>query len=156
MKDVIDTVSLLTANGEKKTLRREEIAFGYRTSGLPSEAIIMNAQIKLEKGQQDKIKEKINEIIKSRQDKHPLNFPSAGSIFKNLPGIPAGRVIEEIGLKGTRCNDAEVSPKHANFIVNKGKATASDVLTLIATIQDKAKKEKGVNLETEVVIIGEA
>jgi UDP-N-acetylenolpyruvoylglucosamine reductase len=155
IKDVIQTISLLNTYGEKKTLRREEIAFGYRTSGLPPESIILNVQFKLKKGQQEEIKGKISEIIKSRQEKHPLNFPNAGSIFKNLPGQPAGRLIEEMGLKGTSCNDAEVSPKHANFIVNKGKATASDVLTLIAVIQAKAKKEKGINLETEVVIVGE-
>ena len=155
IKDIIQTISLLTAYGEKKTLRREEISFGYRSSGLLPESIILNAQFKLEKGQIEQIKGKISEIIKWRQEKHPLNFPNAGSIFKNLPGQPAGRLIEEMGLKGTSCNDAEVSPKHANFIVNKGKATASDVLALIAVIQTKAKKEKGINLETEVVIVGE-
>ena len=155
IKDIIQTVSLLDACGVKKTLRREEISFGYRTSGLSPESIIVNAEFKLKKGKIEQIKGEISEIIKRRQDKHPLNFPNAGSIFKNLPGQPAGRLIEEMGLKGTSCNDAEVSPKHANFIVNKGKATASDVLTLIAVIQAKAKKEKGINLETEVVIIGE-
>jgi UDP-N-acetylmuramate dehydrogenase len=155
IKDIIQIISLLTASGEKKTLRREEIAFGYRMSGLPPKSIILDAQFKLEKGQQGEIKGKISEIIKSRQEKHPLNFSNAGSIFKNLPGQPAGRLIEEMGLKGMSCNDAEVSPKHANFIVNKGKATANDVLTLIALIQTKAKKEKGINLETEVVIVGE-
>jgi UDP-N-acetylmuramate dehydrogenase len=155
IKDIIQTISLLNAEGEKKTLRREEISFGYRRSGLPTESIILNAQFKLEKGQIEQIKGEISEIIKWRQEKHPLNFPNAGSIFKNMPGQPAGRLIEEMGLKGTSCNDAEVSPKHANFIVNKGKATASDVLALIAAIQEKAKKEKGINLETEVVIVGE-
>ena len=155
IKDIIQTISLLNAEGEKKTLRREEISFSYRSSGLPAESIILDAQFKLEKGQQEKIKGKISEIINWRQEKHPLNFPNAGSIFKNISGQPAGRLIEEMGLKGTSCNDAEVSPKHANFIVNKGRATASDVLTLIAIIQAKAKKEKGINLETEVVIVGE-
>jgi UDP-N-acetylmuramate dehydrogenase len=155
IKDIIQTISLLNTEGEKKILRREEISFGYRMSGLPPKSIILNAQFKLKKGQIEQIKEKISEIIKWRQEKHPLNFPNAGSIFKNLPGQPAGRLIEEMGLKGTSCNDAEVSPKHANFIVNKGRATASDVLGLIAVIQAKAKKEKGINLETEIVIVGE-
>ena len=155
IKDVIQTISLLDSCGVKKTLSREEISFGYRMSGLPAESIILNAQFKLEKGAHEKIKARISEIIKSRQEKHPLNFPSAGSIFKNLPGQPAGRIIEEIGLKGAVCNDAQISTKHANFIVNKGKATASDVLTLIEAIQAKAKSEKGITLETEVVIVGE-
>ncbi len=155
IKDIIKTISLLDSCGVKKTLQREEISFGYRTSGLPPESIILNAEFKLKKGQQEQIKGEISEIIKRRQEKHPLNFPNAGSIFKNLPGQPAGRLIEEMGLKGTSCNDAEVSLKHANFIVNKGKATASDVLKLIAVIQAKAEKERGINLETEVVIVGE-
>jgi len=155
IKDIIQTISLLTTEGEKITMRREEISFGYRSSCLPSESIILNAKFKLKKGQSEQIKGKISEIILSRQKKHPLNFPNAGSIFKNLQAQPAGRIIEELGLKGTSCNDAEISPVHANFIVNKGKATASDVLSLITTIQTKAKKEKGINLETEVVIIGE-
>jgi UDP-N-acetylmuramate dehydrogenase len=90
-----------------------------------------------------------------RQEKHPLEYPSAGSIFKNSPGLPAGRLIEEMGLKGKLCGDAEVSPRHANFIVNKGKATAADILALIGFIQDKARKEKGIDLETEVIVIGE-
>ena len=155
IKDIIQTISLLATDGEKKILRREEISFSYRSSGLSAESIIINAQFKLEKGQGEQIIGKISEIIKSRQQKHPLNFPNAGSIFKNLPGQPAGRIIEEMGLKGTSCNDAEISPVHANFVVNKGKAKASDVLSLITAIQTKAKKEKGINLETEVVIIGE-
>ena len=155
IKDIIQAISLLTAEGEKRILRREEISFGYRSSGLPAESIILDAKFKLEKGKIEQIKGRISEIILSRQKKHPLNFPNAGSIFKNLQTQPAGRLIEEMGLKGTSCNDAEISLAHANFIVNKGKATASDVLSLITTIQTKAKKEKGINLETEVVIIGE-
>ena len=155
IKDIIQTVSLLDAYGVKKTLQREEISFGYRTSGLPPEAIIVDAEFRFKKGKIEKIKGEISEIIKRRQAKHPLNFPNAGSIFKNMPGQPAGLLIEEMGLKGISCNDAEVSIKHANFIVNKGKATASDVIALIAQIQAKVKKGKGVDLETEVVIIGE-
>ena len=90
-----------------------------------------------------------------RQSKHPLEFPNAGSIFKNLPGQAVGKLIEEMGMKGMNMGDAQISPKHANFIVNKGKATASDVLKLIALIQARAEKEKGVSLEPEVVIVGE-
>jgi UDP-N-acetylmuramate dehydrogenase len=155
MKDVIETVSLLNAGSEKKILRREEISFGYRRSGLPPESIILNAQFKLEKGERAKIKEKISEIIQWRQEKHPLDLPNAGSIFKNMPGRPAGKLIEELGMKGVNVGDAQISLKHANFIVNRGKAKASDVLALIELIQFKAKKEKGVILEPEVIIIGE-
>ena len=155
MKDVIESVTLLDADGVRKKMTREEISFSYRKTSFPSGAIILGAQFRLEKGDGSRIKEKINEIIKWRQDKHPLDYPSAGSIFKNLSGQAAGKLIEDMGLKGMIAGGAQVSVKHANFIVNTGKATASDILTLIELIQSKAQKEKGVNLETEVVIIGE-
>ena len=155
MKDVIKTVFLLDAEGEKKTMNREAISFSYRKTLLPPDTIILGAQFKLEKGERAKIKKKISEILQWRQQKHPLEFPNAGSIFKNLPMQIAGKLIEEMGMKGMNVGDAQISPKHANFIVNKGKATASDVLELIALIQAKAEKEKGVNLEPEVMIVGE-
>jgi UDP-N-acetylmuramate dehydrogenase len=94
--------------------------------------------------------------MKWRQEKHPLKYPNAGSVFKNLPGMPAGKLIEELGLKGVRRGDVQVSKMHANFIVNKGQGTASDMITLITFIQEKVKKEKNVQLETEIVIIGES
>jgi UDP-N-acetylmuramate dehydrogenase len=155
MKDVVTEISLLDDQGQKIIMKREEIVFNYRRTVLPREAIILNSRLKLEKGERGQIQEKIREILQVRQKKHPLTYPNAGSIFKNLPGMPAGRIIEEIGLKGKCCKDAEISLKHANFIVNKGKATATDVLTLIGLITDKAKKEKGIDLETEVIVIGE-
>lgn len=155
MKDVVTEVSVLDGHGQKRTIKREEIIFGYRRTVMPEKSIIINARFKLAEGKRTQVEEKIREIIRVRQAKHPLAYPNAGSIFKNLPGMPAGRIIEEIGLKGKHCGDAEVSHQHANFIVNKGRATATDVLTLIDLIVDKAKKEKGVNLETEVVVIGE-
>jgi len=84
-----------------------------------------------------------------------LEFPNAGSVFKNLPMQIAGKLIEDMGMKGMSVGGAQISTKHANFIVNRGSASASDVLELIALIQSKAEKEKGVKLETEVVIVGE-
>lgn len=155
MKDVIRKVFLLDAVGEKKIMNREEIYFSYRKAEFVPDTIILGAQFKLEKGERSKIKERINEILQWRHAKHPLELPNAGSIFKNLPGQAAGKLIEEMGMKGMKVGDAQISTKHANFIVNRGKATASDVLELIALIQAKAKKEKGVNLEPEVVIVGE-
>jgi UDP-N-acetylmuramate dehydrogenase len=155
MKDVIKTLFLLDAEGGKKTMNREEISFGYRKTEFPADTIILGAKFKLKKGERAKIKKKISEILQWRQKKHPLEFPNAGSIFKNLPMQIAGKLIEEMGMKGMNVGDAQISPKHANFIVNRGKATASDVLELIALIQAKAEKEKGVSLEPEVVIVGE-
>ena len=155
MKDIIKAVFLLDAESEKKTMNREEISFGYRKTCFPPDTIILGAQFKLKKVERAKIKKKISEILQWRQKKHPLEFPNAGSIFKNLPMQIAGKLIEEMGMKGMNVGDAQISPKHANFIVNRGKATASDVLALIALVQANAEKEKGVNLEPEIVIIGE-
>jgi len=156
IKDVLSTVTLMDGEGKKNILGREEIAFGYRQSNLPAGAIICSARFFLQKGNGARIRERMTEIMKWRQEKHPLQYPNAGSVFKNLPGLPAGQLIEEMGLKGIRRGDAQVSKKHANFIVNKGRGTAADVLTLIALIQEKARKEKGVELETEIVVIGES
>jgi UDP-N-acetylmuramate dehydrogenase len=155
MKDVVTEVSCLDMTGQKKIRKRDEIIFGYRRSVWPVQTTILTVRLKLEKGQGKQIRHRISEIIQMRREKHPLEYPSAGSVFKNLPGQSAGRLIEEMGLKGKLCGDAEVSPRHANFIVNKGKATAADILALIGFIQDKARKEKGIDLETEVIVIGE-
>jgi UDP-N-acetylmuramate dehydrogenase len=155
IKDVVSSVSVIDGRGEKKSLRREEIAFAYRRSNLPQDIIVCGACFALKKGIEAQIRERMAQIMKWRQEKHPLQYPSAGSVFKNLPGLPAGKLIEDLGLKGMRRGDAQVSKQHANFIVNKGRGTAQDVLTLISLIQEKARKEKGVELETEVMIIGE-
>ncbi len=149
------SVSVGCSTVEKATMKKEEIVFHYRRTSLPREAIILNARLKLEKGERKQIQDKMKEILQARQQKHPLAYPNAGSIFKNIPGMPAGRIIEEMGLKGKRCGDAEVSVQHANFIINRGKATATDVLSLISLITDRAKKEKGIDLETEVEIVGD-
>ena len=90
-----------------------------------------------------------------RRRKHPLEYRSAGSVFKNPPGQPAGRLIEESGLKGMRCGGAQISEKHGNFIVNRGGATAKDILALIEIIQERVGREKNIRLETEVVVVGE-
>lgn len=155
MKDVIQEVDILDSSSTKRTMRRTEISFSYRHTDFPDDTIILNAQFQLEKGERSRIKGRINEIMQWRQEKHPLEYPSAGSVFKNLPGMPAGKIIEEMGLKGMTVGGAQVSPKHANFIINRGEATAWDILILIELIQSRARQEKGVELETEVVIIGE-
>ncbi|MDM7986292.1 MAG: UDP-N-acetylmuramate dehydrogenase [Smithella sp.] len=155
MKDVIQEVTILDASSIKRTMRRDEISFSYRHSDFPDATIILSAQFHLEKGERSKIRDRISEIMRWRQEKHPLEYPSAGSVFKNLPGMPAGKLIEEMGLKGTTVGGAQISTKHANFIINRGGATATDILSLIDLIQSKARQDKGITLETEVVIIGE-
>ena len=155
IKDVITHVTIINGEGDRQTLRREEIAFAYRQSNLPVDAIICSARFVLQKGDGAQIRQRMAEIMNWRQEKHPLQYPSAGSVFKNLPGMPAGRLIEEAGLKGQRLGDVQVSKKHANFIVNKGRGKASDMEKLIRLIQEKVKAEKGVELKTEIVVIGE-
>jgi UDP-N-acetylmuramate dehydrogenase len=156
IKDVVSTVSVIDGRGNKKILQRDEIVFTYRQSNLPADFVICGARFNLQKGSGAQIKERMAEIMKWRQEKHPLKYPNAGSVFKNLPGMPAGKLIEELGLKGVRRGDVQVSKMHANFIVNKGQGTASDMITLITFIQEKVKKERNVQLETEIVIIGES
>lgn len=155
MKDVVTRMTLLDANGNIRSIKKDEVSFGYRTTDFAWGTIILSAEFYLEKGEGETILKRINEILRWRQEKHPLDFPSAGSVFKNLPGLAAGKIIEEMGLKGTVRGGAQVSGKHANFIVNTGTATASDVLGLMNMIQSRAKQEKNISLEPEIVIIGE-
>jgi UDP-N-acetylmuramate dehydrogenase len=122
---------------------------------LPAETIIIGATFRLKRGEKEIIAGRIREILSLRRDKHPLEFRNAGSIFKNPRAIPAGRLIEEAGLKGLRIGDAEVSEKHGNFIVNRGQASAAEVIGLIDLVQKRVFEATGHFLETEVRIIGE-
>jgi UDP-N-acetylmuramate dehydrogenase len=155
IKDVITQMTLLEADGNIKRIKKDAVSFGYRKTDFAAGTIILSAEFRLEKGEGGAIREKINEILRWRQEKHPLDFPSAGSVFKNPPGLAAGKIIEGAGLKGVACGGAQVSVKHANFIINRGNATASDVLALMAMIQSRVKQEKQIHLEPEVVVIGE-
>jgi len=155
IKDIVEFVHLLDASGETRTAARDELPFAYRTLDLPAETIIIGAAIRLRRGETEKIAERVREIIGMRTEKHPLEFRNAGSVFKNPRDCPAGRLIEEAGLKGIRIGDAQVSEQHANFIVNRGHATAADILRLVALIQQRVLEQTGRTLETEIQIIGE-
>ena len=111
--------------------------------------------MKLNKGNKNDIKAKMDDYMASRKDKQPLEYPSAGSTFKRKGEIITAKLIDECGLKGASVGDAYVSEKHAGFIVNKGKATASDILELIEIIKTKVKEEKGIDIELEVLVLGE-
>jgi UDP-N-acetylmuramate dehydrogenase len=121
------------------------------------EIIVTEARLKLKKLEKEKIQKQIDENIKWRNEKQPqlVDFPSCGSVFKKIEGVGAGRLIEKSGLKGYRVGGIQVSEKHANYLVNTGNATASDVVKLIKTIQDKVLEETGYKLETEIKMIGE-
>ena len=155
IKDVLSSIIILERGGVIRTARRDELAFSYRNLDLPPGSIIAAASLHLTRGDRERIQARIAEILASRREKHPLQHPNAGSIFKNPQDIPAGRIIEELGLRGRRIGDAGISELHGNFIVNLGQATAGDVLALIELIQKKVWEKRGIRLETEVRIIGE-
>jgi UDP-N-acetylmuramate dehydrogenase len=154
MKDVILAVRLLDATG-MHLIPRDSLFFAYRSLDLPAETIIIGATFRLIPGARAKSAERVQEILALRRGKHPLEFRNAGSIFKNPPSVPAGRIIEEAGLKGMRIGDAEVSPMHGNFIVNRGKASAAEIIALIDLVRKRVYETTGYLLETEVRIIGE-
>jgi UDP-N-acetylmuramate dehydrogenase len=134
---------------------RKEINFSYRRVPDLEQVVITCGQFRYEKKDAALLKERMNDILSLRAQKQPLNYPSCGSVFKRPPGYYAGVLIEEAGLKGERVGDAMVSPKHAGFILNTGKANAADVFSLIRRIEDRVWKRFGVKLEREVKLIGE-
>ncbi len=155
LSDVLVDARVLL-DGEVRTLTVEEMQMGYRTSlPLRRGGIVISARFALTPDDPEAIAARMRELNARRRDKQPLNYPSAGSTFKRPEGYFAGALIEQAGLKGKRVGGAQVSEKHAGFIVNTGGATAADILMLIGTVQDEVADRFGVRLETEVRILGE-
>lgn len=143
-------------NGEIRTMTKDELQMGYRsTLPLREGGVVLSARFALVKDDAEEIMARMKDLNARRRDKQPLNFPSAGSTFKRPEGYFAGALIEQAGLKGRTVGGAQVSEKHAGFIVNVGGATAADITGLIAVVQDEVRSRFGVELETEVRIIGE-
>lgn len=156
MKDIIESVTLVDEKGEIKTYSNEEMNFRYRGSkATDQELIVLETAIRLEEGNYDEIKEKIDDLTQKRVTKQPLSMPSAGSTFKRPPGYFAGKLIEDSGLKGVAFRGAQVSEKHSGFVINRGDATAEEVLTLLSFIKKTVYDKFQVLLEEEVKIIGE-
>jgi len=156
MKDVLHEVCAVDTMGTLKTFKNEQMNFGYRRSIFQTgEYIVMAARIQLKHGNKSDIVKIMKEFAQRRQEKQPMELPSAGSAFKRPEGFYVGPIIEELGLKGFSIGGAAVSDKHAGFIVNIGGATAEDVLNLISYIQEKAKERYGVDLLPEIRVIGE-
>lgn len=157
MKDVVSKVRVLCKDGNIKEYTNEEMCFGYRFSALKNkpEYIVLEVEIILEPGNEEEILAKMQDLAKRRKDKQPLEYPSAGSTFKRPEGYFAGKLIGDAGLSGYSVGDAEVSEKHNGFVINRGNATAADVRTLIETIQCKVYEQFGVNLEREVIYLGD-
>ncbi|MBZ4646610.1 MAG: UDP-N-acetylmuramate dehydrogenase [Petroclostridium sp.] len=156
MKDVVIETKYIDEDGKFCTVAGEQHKFGYRTSIFQgTNKIVVSSRLKLEYGDKKSIKEKMDDLNKRRRDKQPLEMPSAGSVFRRPEGYYAGKLIQDSGLRGYSIGGAQVSEKHCGFIVNKGNATAQDVLDLIKYIQETVKSKFGVALDTEVKVIGE-
>ena len=154
MKDVVYSVNHITPDGETGRTEKEDLAFGYRTSLYRSnKAIITGVTLKLKKDNPDDIRARMDDYLSRRSSKQPLEFPSAGSVFKRPEGAFAGALIEQCGLKGHSHGGAQVSEKHAGFIINRNNATAHDVKSLIREVQTKVFDETGYNLECELIIL---
>ena len=154
MKDVLVSCEHLNPDGSLSSFDGEELSLGYRHSAYSdSDLVITVLVLKLKKGNRDDIKAKMDELIGKRKDKQPLEFPSAGSTFKRPEGYFAGALIEQCGLKGFTFGGAQVSEKHAGFVINIGSATAKDVIGVIEHCQKTVLVETGVTLEPEVKII---
>ena len=155
MKDVLRGVDFVNLRGQRLRLDAANLAFAYRKTTLPK-GIVVGGWVQLTLSTGEEVEAKTKAYLQYRRATQPLTLPNAGSVFKNPPGDSAGRLIEAAGLKGTRVGDAEVSTKHANFIVNRGTATAAQVLSLIRKVRQTVARTFGVRLQLEWKIIGES
>ena len=156
MKDVLESVTVLTGEGEIIELSRNELELGYRTSVIAKKGyIVLGAVLKLERGDGEKIKAYMDELKEKRVTKQPLEYPSAGSTFKRPEGYFAGKLIEDAGLRGFQVGGAQVSEKHCGFVINRDHATAADIMKLMRQVQIRVKENSGVDLEPEVKRLGD-
>ncbi|MBJ22007.1 MAG: UDP-N-acetylenolpyruvoylglucosamine reductase [Deltaproteobacteria bacterium] len=156
MKDVVRSIELMDRLGElSPPIARDDLDFRYRElAGLPEGSVLVGAQLQVEASERSKVQSEIDRLLAQRQATQPIDVPSCGSVFRNPPGDYAGRLIEAAGLKGAREGAAEISRVHANFIVNHGGASARDVRRLIDRARAAVAAETGIELETEVQLIG--
>ena len=155
MKDSVKAVRMVLANGEVLDCPAESISFGYRQAALPV-GIVVGVWLQLRQGVRAEIEKVVKDYLRYRRETQPLTLPSAGCVFKNPANDSAGRVVEAAGLKGVSVGDAYVSTKHANFIVNQGRASATDVLALIKKVRAQVARKTGLKLELELKLVGQA
>lgn len=155
LKDILLSITLMKENGEVVERRRSNLKFSYRGLDLPPNGIILKGRFQLAQGKKEEVLERVKSYSEMRKRTQPLDALSAGSVFKNPEEGPAGKWIEGVGLKGFRMGQAMVSDRHANFIINLGKAKAEEVIHLIEFVEKKVFEEKGVSLEREVRVVGE-
>lgn len=156
MKDVVRRVTAMDYSGNIYNMSCDEMDFSYRHSIVQDrKLIVLSAEFQLETGKQEEIDSRISELAEARRSKQPLEYPSAGSTFKRPEGYFAGKLIADAGLKGFSIGGAQVSEKHSGFVINKGGATADDIMKLICHVKDEVNSQFGVVLETEVKTLGE-
>ena len=156
MKQITESVKVMDVEGRILTLDNETMEFGYRTSIIKNRPfIVLEAVLRLQTGEKEKIQQKMDELMAKRISKQPLNFPSAGSTFKRPEGYFAGKLIMDAGMRGYSIGGARVSDKHCGFIVNTGTATAADIKEVIEEVQERVKERFRVTLEPEVVFLGD-
>ncbi len=155
LKDVLLSVTVMKEDGEILERSRSRLRFSYRGLVISPSWIILKGRFQLKRGKREEILERVKFYSEMRKKKQPLDYPSAGSIFKNPKEGPAGKWIEEAGLKGFRIGQAMVSERHANFIINLGRAKAAEVIRLMEFVEHKIYEEKGLTLEREVKVVGE-
>ena len=155
MKDILKSARVTGPDGVIRELPAEELELGYRHSCIPEkEYIVLSASIILKKGTKEEITRLMDDLAARRREKQPLEYPSAGSTFKRPAGYFAGKLIEDAGLRGFREGGAQVSEKHCGFVINREQATAEEIRRLCRTVQRRVKENSGVDLETEVRMIG--
>lgn len=155
MSMVLEWATIIDQSGELRTLTKEQLELGYRTSIVQKEHYtVVKAGISLQPGDKIAIQEKMKDFMGRRRDKQPLEFPSAGSTFKRPVGHFAGKLIMDSGLQGHQIGGAQVSAKHCGFVINAGEATCKDVLTLIKYVQEQVYKQFNVKIETEIKMLG--
>ena len=155
MKDSVKAVRMVDPRGRVVDIPAANIPFSYRRAHLPR-GIVAGVWLQLKPGAHDQIEKTVKDYLQYRKNTQPLTLPSAGCVFKNPPQDSAGRLVDVAGLKGARVGDAQVSEKHANFMVNVGHARAADVLALIKKVRAGVKKASGVTLELELKVVGQA
>jgi len=152
--DHVEDISLFISEGRLVKRHRRDLRFFYRRLELETGSIVVEGSFRLQTASTEMVGQQIATNLKRRRETQPLEYPSAGSVFKNPPGDYAGRLIESVGLKGTRIGNAKISEEHANYIVNLGGATANDVLALMDLVKEKVREGAGIELEPEIKVMG--
>jgi UDP-N-acetylmuramate dehydrogenase len=155
IKDVLQSALLLLPDGRLRDLRRHEMEFGYRTMTLPGGSVILAATLALQRDDPHEVRERIRRFMAEKRSRQPVWERSAGCVFKNPPGVSAGKLIDDAGCKGMEIGAIAVSTVHANFFVNRGDGMADDFIALMETVGERVRKRCGIDLEPEIRIIGE-